>query len=302
MSIGLLFSGQGAQSVGMGHSFHANSSSARSVFEEADRILGWSISKLCFEGPVDALTETRNCQPALFVMGLAVDAALREKGVYDTPSAALGLSLGELTALTVAGSFGFADGLKVVAERGRLMQMACEQTKGGMASLIGGSREDAEALCGEFDIDLANLNCPGQIVVSGEADKVLRAADAAKASGNFRMVVPLNVAGAYHSRLMEPARAQFAGFLESVEIKPAAIPVFTNTTGERIEDPDQIRSALVKQVVSSVLWEDCQRNAHALGIERFYECGPGAVLAGMARRTDRAIKVVSISEFDQIPV
>lgn len=301
MSIALLFSGQGAQAVGMGRSLYENSAAAKACYDQADQILGWELSKICFEGPEEKLTETRVCQPALFVMGCAIDAALRERGFYEQPQAALGLSLGELTALTVAGAYTFEDGLKVVAERGRLMQLACDQTRGGMASMIGGPVEEVQELCRAFDVDMANLNCPGQIVISGDADRIDHAVAAAKESGKFRMVVPLKVAGAYHSRLMEPARQAFAAFIAEVPLKAPEIPVFTNTTGKTVQEPAAIREALARQVVSSVLWEDCMRNAAALGIETFYECGPGAVLAGLARRTDKNIRVVSISEFDHLP-
>ena len=202
---------------------------------------------------------------------------------------ALGLSLGEITAYTAAGVFDFGTGLRVVAERGRLMQVACEQSKGGMAAIVGEERAKVAELCAEFDIEAANFNAPGQIIVSG--DKA-----AAKERG-WKKVVPLNVAGAYHSRLMEPARAAFAEFLKTVPFAAPKYTVFTNTTGQAISQPDDLRAALVKQVVSSVLWEDCMRSASAAGATEYWELGVGGVLAGLVRRIDKSWPAKSYSEF-----
>jgi [acyl-carrier-protein] S-malonyltransferase len=299
MALALLFSGQGAQKVGMGQSLHAQSPAARAIFDEADQVLGWSLTKLCFEGPETELTQTKVCQPALYVHGHALVAALGEQGKLPEVSYALGLSLGEVTACAVAGVFDFATGLKIVAERGRLMQVACEQTVGGMAAIMGEERSAVAALCAEFDIEAANFNAPGQIIVSGEKDKVTAAVTAAKERG-IKKVIPLNVAGAYHSRLMEPARAAFADYLANIEFSAPKFTLFTNTTGEAVAEPSAIREALVKQVVSSVLWEDCMRSAAAAGATEFWELGPGGVLAGLARRTDKAWVVKSYAEFTDL--
>jgi [acyl-carrier-protein] S-malonyltransferase len=296
MSLALLFAGQGAQKVGMGKSLHESSPAARALYEEADRVLGWSLTKISFEGPETELTQTKICQPALYVHGLAVLAALREKGRVPEIKMALGLSLGEVTALTAAGVFDFATGLRVVAERGRLMQVACEQSVGSMAAIIGEERTKIQDLCAEFGIQAANFNAPGQIIVSGEKSRVDALVSAAKDKG-LKRVIPLNVAGAYHSRLMEPAREQFARYLAGVEFRAPQFTVFSNTTGQAVREPAQIREALVKQVVSSVLWEDCMRNAVAAGATEFWECGPGAVLAGLAKRTDKAWTVKSYAEY-----
>ncbi|GBL26617.1 malonyl CoA-acyl carrier protein transacylase [Verrucomicrobiota bacterium] len=209
--------------------------------------------------------------------------------------------MGELTAYAVAGVWDFETGLKVVAERGRLMQQACDQTKGGMAAVIGGSREDIFKLCAAFDIDAANFNCPGQVVISGESDKVAQAVARAKEFGAFKLVKPLVVAGAYHSRLMEPARAAFEAFLQGVEFKRPQVTVYSNTTGGTLSEPDDLRAALVKQVVSSVLWEDDCKAAADSGIAQFYECGPGGALAGMMKRTAPAAPIASLHEFADIP-
>lgn len=301
MALALLFAGQGAQKVGMGKSLVENSAAARGLYEEAGRVLGWDLAKVSFEGPEAELTQTKVCQPALFVHGLALLAALREAGKVPAgePTMALGLSLGEVTAYCAAGVFDFATGLMIVAERGRLMQVACEQTTGGMAAIIGEERAKVQELCKEFDIEAANFNAPGQIIVSGEKSKVDALVAVAKDRG-VKKLVALNVAGAYHSRLMEPARAAFAAYLDGIAFAAPKFTVFTNTTGQAISDPAAIKAALVKQVVSSVLWEDCMRASAAAGATGYWELGPGGVLAGLARRTEKTWIVKSFSEFADI--
>lgn len=301
MALALLFAGQGAQKVGMGKSLCEQSAAARALYDEANSVLGWDLKKVSFEGPDTELTQTKVCQPALFVHGLALLAAIREAGKLppEEPRLALGLSLGEVTAYCAAGVFDFATGLRIVAERGRLMQHACEQTTGGMAAIIGEDRAKVQELCREFDIEAANFNAPGQIIVSGDKAKIDAAVAAAKDRG-IKKVMPLNVAGAYHSRLMEPARAAFAAFLEGIPFVAPRLTVFTNTTGQAIQDPAAIKAALVKQVVSSVLWEDCMRSAAAAGASEFWELGPGGVLSGLARRTEKAWPVKSFSEFAEV--
>lgn len=283
----------------MGKSLYDGSPAARALYEQADQVLGWSLSKISFEGPEAELTQTKVCQPALFVHGMALVAALKEQGKLPEVKFALGLSLGEITALTAAGVFDFTTGLKVVAERARLMQVACEATVGGMAAIIGEDRAKIYSLCQIFDIEAANFNAPGQIIVSGEKTKV-DALVAAAAEHGLKRVMALKVAGAYHSRLMEPARAGFADFLQTITFNRPAFTVFTNTTGKAVSEPAEIRDALVRQVVSSVLWEDCMRSAVAAGVTQFWECGPGAVLAGLARRTEKSWQVKSFAEFAEV--
>ena len=299
MGLALLFAGQGAQKTGMGKSLYEASAAARALYEGANHVLGWDLSKVSFEGPDAALTPTQICQPALFVHGLALLASLREQGKLPEIKYALGLSLGEVTAYAAAGVFDFNTGLRIVAERGRLMQLACEQTSGGMAAVIGEERAKVAELCRDFDIEAANFNAPGQIIISGEKDKIAAAVAAAKDRG-MKKVILLNVAGAYHSRLMEPARAAFAAFLETVPFAAPKFTVFTNTTGQSVADPAAIKTALVKQVVSSVLWEDCMRSAAAAGANAFWELGPGGVLAGLARRTEKSWSVKNFSEFTDL--
>ena len=301
MALAVLFAGQGAQKVGMGKSLCAQSAAACALYDQANEVLCWDLKKVSFEGPEAELTQTKICQPALFVHGLAVLAALREAGKVPAgePKFALGLSLGEVTACCAAEVFDFATGLRVVAERGRLMQQACEQSSGAMAAIMGEERAKVNELCGEFGIEAANFNAPGQIIVSGDKAKVGAAVAAAKERG-IKKIIPLNVAGAYHSQLMEPAREAFAAYLSTLTFAPPQLTVLTNTTGQIVRDPSAIKTALVKQVVSSVLWEDCMRSAAAAGATEFWELGPGGVLSGLARRTEKSWPVKSISEFADV--
>ena len=300
MAKGILFSGQGAQTVGMGRSLYENSKTARAFYEEANEVLGWDLKSICFDGPDETLTETKVCQPALYVQGYALFSILKERGKLNELKAACGLSLGELTALAAAGVYDFATGLRLVAERGRLMQLACDATKGGMAAVIGGAPEDVQIFCNEFDIEIANLNCPGQIVISGDNAKVIEAVAASK--GRFKLCKPLNVAGAYHSCLMNSARDAFAEFIKDFDFKVPELVCYTNVTGGQISDPEAIKEALVSQIVSSVRFEDNLRNmAVDNGINEFYECGPGKVLAGFAKRIDRSLVVTPMSEFEEVP-
>ena len=298
MSIGILFSGQGAHKVGMGKSLYDQALSVRFLYERANDLLDFDFASVCFLGPEEILTETKVCQPALYVHGYALFQLLQEEGLHSPITVVLGLSLGELTSLAAAEVFDFETGLAIVAKRGELMQKACESQKGAMASLIGGSFDRVQALCTEFDVDIANLNCPGQIVVSGEEERILQLIEKAKGEG-FKRVIPLNVAGAYHSRLMEPARRDFAEFLKDIPFKKPRFTVFTNTTGERIDEPEAIREALIKQIVSPVRWEDCMKGA-AGEVQEFLECGPERVLTGLARRIDSNIKVTPLSEYEEL--
>jgi [acyl-carrier-protein] S-malonyltransferase len=285
----------------MGRSLYENSKTARALYEEANEVLAWDLKSVCFEGPETSLTETKVCQPALYVQGYALFSILKERGQLNELKAACGLSLGELTALAAAGVYDFATGLRLVAERGRLMQLACDATKGGMAAVIGGTPEDVQTFCDEFAIEIANLNCPGQIVISGDNAKVIEAVAASK--GRFKLCKPLNVAGAYHSCLMESARDAFAAFIKDFDFKAPEIVCYTNVTGGQISDPEAIKEALVSQIVSSVRFEDNLRNMAAEnGIKEFYECGPGKVLTGFAKRIDRSLVVTPMSEFEEVPV
>jgi len=280
----LLCAGQGAQFVGMGKDLVEHDPEAAGLFQIANSILGDSFQKICFEGPEEELTKTSMCQPALFVQGIALHQLLKKKFPDFSPVACAGLSLGEFTAHTAAGHLSFESGLGLVHERGRLMQEACDATEGGMLTLIGASPEQAEKLAASSGLEIANINCPGQIVLSGASDRVPAAVEAGKELG-LRRVVPLKVAGAYHSALMASAQEGLAPHLESTEFTENQIPVYSNITGRPANGTTEIKETLLKQVTGSVLWQQCIENMVADGIEQFIELGPGRILAGMCKRT-----------------
>lgn len=290
--VGFMFAGQGAQFPGMGSDLPASSPAAAAVFQHADALLGRSLSELCFAGDAEALTASANCQPAIFTMSLACVAAFRERTGL-APTVCGGLSLGELTALAAAGAYDFATGLQLVARRGQLMDQACAASQGAMAAVIGGEPAVIEAICRETDVDVANYNCPGQIVISGLAEKVAAAVAKLKDAGP-RSVVPLNVAGAFHSRLMQPAATAFAPVLDATAIGTPACPVAQNVVGALVTDPAALRANLALQVTGSVQWEACVQAMLATGIHALIEFGPGKVLAGFMRRIDRSFPVCSI--------
>ncbi|MDX9980268.1 MAG: ACP S-malonyltransferase [Lentisphaeria bacterium] len=290
--LGFMFAGQGAQFPGMGRDLPAVSPAAAAVFEQADSLLGRSLSALCFGDDAAALTASANCQPAIFTVSLACAAAFRERTGL-APAVCGGLSLGELTALAAAGAYDFATGLRLVARRGELMDQACAASQGAMAAVIGGEPAVIERICGETGIDVANYNCPGQIVVSGPAERMDAASERLAAAG-ARSVVRLNVAGAFHSRLMQPAADAFAPVLEATAITVPACPVAQNVAGALVTDSAELRRNLARQVTGSVHWETCVRAMLATGIQALVEFGPGKVLAGFMRRIDRSFPVCSI--------
>ena len=290
MKTAVIFSGQGAQHVGMGKDFTGE---AAELFDRADAILPGAFKEVCFNGPAEKLTDTSYCQPALFVHGLGLLAMLKKERPNFAFQAAAGLSLGEFTAHTAAEHFRFEDGLNLVATRGRLMQEACLATKGGMLSLIGATPEQAKALAAATNLEVANYNCPGQIVLSGAAANIAAAAEQGKAMG-LKRALPLNVAGAYHSRLMKPAQDGLAPALAEVPISASAIAVYANVTGKRVVGDDEIRETLRRQVTGSVRWQECVEEMIRDGIEQFIELGPGKVLASMCKRINPNVPVVSI--------
>ena len=294
--IALLFSGQGAQTVGMGRDLAEAFPGAAALFQRADAQLGYSLSGIAWDGPETALTETRHCQPALYVHGLACMEALRSLAGPFAFHAAAGLSLGEFTAHAAAGTFGFETGLRLVSERGRFMQEACEATAGGMAAMIGGEEEAVVQLAAECGVDVANFNCPGQLVLSGEKEGVARAVALAKERG-IRMAKPLNVAGAYHSRLMQSAAHQLSGVLAGVEFARPGAVVYCNVDAAPVSEAAGIRETLERQVTGSVRWtQTLERLVDEEGCELFLELGPGGVLAGLLGRTRKGAQCVSVSD------
>lgn len=296
MKTALLFSGQGAQTVGMGKDLAANFPVAADLFAKADSILGYPLSRIAFEGPADELTRTSVCQPALYTHGLAVLAVLTEKIPSLRFDAAAGLSLGEFTAHASAGTFDFETGLRLVDQRSRFMQEACEATQGGMAAIIGGEEQQVRDLAAAADVDVANLNSPGQIVISGEQSKIALAVGMAKEFG-ARKAVELTVAGAFHSRLMEPAYRRLSAVLAKTAIQTPSVPVISNIDALPAGSPDAIRKALADQVTGSVRWTgSIEYLIDHVGITRFLELGPGGVIAGLVGRIRKGTEVISISD------
>lgn len=291
----ILFSGQGAQKVGMGKDLVEQYDVVKSLFDQADEALGFSLSEIMFNGPDEELMKTSRCQPALYLHGLACLAALKERLPSFRPAAAAGLSLGEFTAHSAAGTFTFATGLKVVELRGQFMEEACKATKGAMAAMIGGTPEGVTALAAESDVDVANFNAPGQIVVSGSEDGVDKAIAGAKAAG-CKMAKKLNVAGAYHSRLMQTAQDKLAGVLIGTHVYEPRIPVASNFKGGIVQEADEIRETLERQVTGSVRWVECIEALIAMGHTTFIELGPGKLIAGMMKRINKEARVISIED------
>jgi len=297
--IALLFAGQGAQTVGMGRDLAEQFPTAANLFQKADEVLGRKLSEIAWNGPIEDLTRTSNCQPALFVHGLACLSVLRELAGNFPIGGAAGLSLGEMTAHASAGTFDIADGLQLVQRRGELMDEACEETSGGMAALIGAEENVVRQLAADEDVDVANINAPGQIVISGELAKVEAAVGVAKEYG-IRRATMLNVAGAYHSRLMESAYEKLGPVLQHVAMQPPLFPVFSNVTGDEVRTPVEIRRTLQDQVTGTVRWLDCVERLAAIGCDFFVELGPGGVLAGLLRRTLKGVEVTSVTDVESV--
>ena len=282
----LLFPGQGAQTVGMGAELAAGPEACRALFARASNVLGFDLLKLCLEGPIEELTRSCNTQPAIFVVSAAARAALGHSvGQPLQVSGAAGLSSGEWAALYEGHALTFEDTVRVLRARGQYMQDACEAAPGGMLTIIGLPPDRCAEIAAEAGIEVANYNSPLQTVLSGPADRLPAAEAAAKAAGAKR-ALRLTVAGAFHSSLMRPAAEKLADFLEGIDIQPPKIPVWSNVTGKpHPADPAQIRRLMVAQVHSSVRWTDCFADmVQSGGMTTAFECGPGTVLAGLAKR------------------
>lgn len=292
--IAFLFPGQGAQFVGMGLKLVEEHPEAKKFFDRANDVLGYDLAKLCFQGPAEELDTTTYSQPAIFVTSLAALEILRKQSPEAVLSceATAGLSLGEYTALVFAGVLEFEDGLKLVQQRGLAMQEAADATPSGMVSILGLERVEIESLCQQAQEDgelrVANLLCPGNIVVSGSNDACERVAEMAEKAGAMK-VVPLAVAGAFHTPLMCPADEKLAAVLETIALQPPKIPVISNVDALPHDDPAEIREILIRQILQPVQWEASMRYLLDRGFDQFYEIGPGRVLRGLLRRIERKI-------------
>lgn len=291
----LLFSGQGAQKVGMGKDFVEASPTAAEIANSANEALGFPLSEIMFEGPEEELTKTSRCQPALYVHGLMALSLLRERLPGLQPAAAAGLSLGEFSAHAAAGTFSFEQGLKLVGKRGAFMEEACNTTEGSMAALIGGDEQQVAALAKQADVDIANLNAPGQIVLSGSVAGIDAVIEKAKEFG-IRRAIKLNVAGAYHSRLMQVAQDKLAAELSNLELATPTIPVVCNFGATTVSSAEEIRSTLEKQVTGSVRWTESIRLLISMGHTEFLELGPGKIIAGLVAKIDKSATVHSVED------
>jgi [acyl-carrier-protein] S-malonyltransferase len=295
MKTALLFAGQGSQTVGMGRDLYERFDVCREFFDQANDVLGRDLRRICFDGPEDVLTRTDNTQPGIFLASLVCLAALKTQVPNLEISATAGLSLGEFTALTAAEAMGFGDALRLIQVRARFMQEACEATVGGMAAILGMDDTALAEVCREADVDIANLNCPGQTVISGEKDRIAKAVELARARGAKR-ATPLTVAGAYHSRLMASARGKLATELAKVPVHLPRVPVISNVTARPAASVAEIKELLVRQVTSSVRWSDSMQWLIGQGFTRFIELGPGQVLSGLMKRINKDVERLSVSD------
>lgn len=301
--MGLLFPGQGSQRVGMGQALARSHAAARATFEEADDVLGFGLSRLAWEGPEDALRATENAQPALYAHSLAAYRVANDR--LGRVAVAAGHSLGELSAHAAAGSFSFADGLRAVRRRGELMARAGDSAAGTMAAVLGMDEAAVGELCREvrdsgFVVVPANLNAPGQVVVSGVVEGVERVARSAPKRG-ARRVTPLRVSAAFHSPLMAPAAEAFREHLNGMRFGRPAFPVVSNVTAEPSTEAEEIRDLLVCQLTAPVRWIDCTSRMVALGARRFVELGSGTVLSGLTRRNARGTPVEAVGDDEAAP-
>ncbi len=311
-SLALLFPGQGSQHVGMVKEVCAAYPDAAAALEEADDVLGFALSRLCFEGPEDDLTDTINAQPALLAAGVAVLRALASEIGGRSPAAkgpegpvlVAGHSLGEYTALVAAGALDYADGLRLVRERGRLMRRAGQESPGRMAAVLGLDEATVRAVCADATANgglavLANDNCPGQIVISGD-QLGMEAALAALPAAGAKKVMPLTVSIAAHSPLMAPVAAELRAAIDSTPIRTASVPLVGNTTATLIDDAQAIRAELAAQLTGSVRWTESMRTAVAAGVRRVVEVGPGEVLTGLMKRIERSSERYATQQVDGV--
>ena len=299
--VAYVFPGQGSQSTGMGLDLYNSYPSAKKVFDEADASLGFALSRLCFEGPEEELTKTHNVQPAILVVSIACLKALEEAAIanFPSPTFVAGHSLGEYTALVAAGVLSLADAVLLVRERGRLMYEAGLKNPGSMLAVIGLDEETVRDISVRSGTEVSNVNCPGQIVISGAAQALAEANKLAKTKG-ARALIPLKVSGAFHSALMEPVIAEFSKIVSNVRFRPPVISVISNVTARPLTDVDSIKKELVKQLRNCIQWQRSVEYMVHSGVTTFYEIGPGRVLSGLIRRINSELQIFNISGIEDI--
>jgi len=298
MKVAYVFPGQGAQWVGMGRDLYQNFDSAKAVFEQADEALGFPLSQLCFDGPEDELLQTINAQPAIVTVSFACLEAIR--GVSELePAFVAGHSLGEYTALAAAGVLDFATTVYLARERGRLMHEAGQITPGGMAAVIGLDEPALTEVCTESGARIANINCPGQIVISGAEDNLAQAMDLAKGRGAHR-VIQLQVSGAFHTKLMQPAVDGMAEIIAKLSFNQPTVPIIGNTTAQPLTTAELVEEELLKQLCNCVQWQRSVEYMLGDGVSTFIEVGPGRVLAGLIKRIDRGVNIVNIGDAEAV--
>ena len=292
--VGYLFAGQGSQYVGMGKDLYTAFPESKAVFDKADKVLGFSLSHLCFNGPQEELTKTNNCQPAIVVMSIACWQAYKTKNPQLDGYMA-GLSLGEYSALVAAEALNFEDAIFLVRRRGEFMEETAAKQPGKMLSIIGLDLAKVKEICFEANAEIANINCPGQIVISGAGQAIEKAQALAEAQG-AKLAVILEVSGAFHSSFMQEAALKLAKELKKINITEPKFPVISNVTAKPVTSLEEIKQNLIRQVSASVLWEDSMRLILSKGVSSFIEFGPGKVLKGLMRRIDSNAQVVNIEK------
>jgi [acyl-carrier-protein] S-malonyltransferase len=299
--VAYVFPGQGSQSTGMGLDLYDSYPSAKAVFDEADASLGFPLSRICFEGTDEELTKTHNVQPAILAVSIACLKAIGEAAIVNFPSPTFvaGHSLGEYTALVAAGALGLTDAVLLVRERGRLMYEAGLKNPGSMLAVIGLDEETVKDISLHSGTEISNINCPGQIVISGATQALAEADKLARARG-ARVLIPLKVSGAFHSALIEPVIAEFSKIVSNVRFQPPSIPVISNVTARPLTDADSIKEELVKQLRNCIQWQGSVEYMVHSGVTIFYEIGPGRVLSGLIRRINSELQTFNISGVEDI--